>query len=108
MKKIGTCAKFSRVILTGLAVVGMIGSWIASGELVQGLTHEYNHPFFICYITRLGWSVCLLGWVIWRYIYLWRMPREMSFKPEGSFTWKYYVPVALLMSTMSFTSGWTW
>ena len=48
------------------AVLLMIVSWIATGELVQGLTPEYPHPFAICFCTRLGWSCLLLGWAVWR------------------------------------------
>ena len=115
------CAQSTRVVAVAVTVVGMIGSWIAMGELVQGsLLKEYNHPFFILFATRLGYSIWLAGWLVWRLVaygcnqrrgglhqhtqHTQRTPRM----PEDAFSWKYYTLLALAMSTMSIVGGYSW
>ena len=58
-------------------------------------------------LSRLGWGMCLIGWLVWRTFYR-RGPKEMALHPEGYFTWKYYVPLAIGMSMIGFASGYTW
>jgi hypothetical protein len=92
------------------AILLMIVSWIASGELVQGLTPEYPHPFAICFCTRLGWSCLLIGWVAWRYGFFPRAAPSVghSMSPLGPFSWWHYVKWSAGLSMVGLVSGWTW
>jgi drug/metabolite transporter (DMT)-like permease len=93
-----------------VAIAGMIFSWVGSGELVQGLTVRYPHPFAICYVTRLSWCVLLIGWAAWRW---WHYPAvappagELG-SPLGPFEWRHYVKMASVLSMVGLISGYTW
>lgn len=92
------------------AVALMIVSWIATGELVQGLTPEYPHPFAICYFTRLGWSCLLAGWAVWRFGWF-PLNAPVAKRPDsplGPFGWGTYLKWASILSIVGLISGWTW
>eukprot|EP00037_Helgoeca_nana_P032067 m.412003 g.412003 ORF g.412003 m.412003 type:complete len:376 (-) comp28772_c0_seq1:1681-2808(-) len=93
-----------------LAIVLMIVTWIATAELVQGLTPEYPHPFAICFCTRLGWGALLLAWGCWRHgFYAWEAPAAGSAtSPLGPFGWRHYIKWAAVLSMVGLMSAWTW
>lgn len=93
-----------------LAIVLMIASWVGSGELVQGLTVQYPHPFAICFVTRLSWCALLVGWAAWRTLhYPWVAPSAGDVGcPLGPFKWIFYIKMAAVLSMVGLMSGYTW
>ena len=93
-----------------LAIVLMIASWVGTGELVQGLTVRYPHPFAICFVTRLSWCALLVGWTVWRWFkYPWAAPSAGEIgSPLGPFKWMFYIKMAAVLSMVGLMSGYTW
>eukprot|EP00041_Stephanoeca_diplocostata_P011691 m.193357 g.193357 ORF g.193357 m.193357 type:complete len:402 (-) comp18633_c0_seq1:241-1446(-) len=102
-------SKFWKNVGAFLSVTLMIVSWIATAELVQGLSDEYNHPFIICYCTRLSWGLILFGWMAWRCVAVAPPRAKQGLSPfVGLFSWKQYFFLGTILSFIGFYSGFTW
>ena len=108
--KRSTAARLAANLGAAVAITAMILSWVGSGELVQGLTVRYPHPFAICFVTRLSWCCLLPGWATWRCCFYPAVapPAGELGSPLGLFEWGYYVKMASVLSMVGLISGYTW
>jgi drug/metabolite transporter (DMT)-like permease len=92
-----------RQVMGGLPLCIFVASWVAMGELIQGLLTNWQKPWLLTYCIKSGFSLALLPYLALRRVRQARAPCEPLPVPERTL-----LTAAALLSPISTACTVTW